>query len=80
MNISSMIVGKSLYLQAGQEPEICRNLMGSGAKRRECGDNISVNFSRVRLRSDWIGVIEPRKPSDEGVKFFDFGMVTIKEG
>jgi hypothetical protein len=53
--------------------------VGSGAERRDSGDNIGVNFSGVCLRSDRIGVIELRELGDKGVKFFDFGMVAIKE-
>jgi hypothetical protein len=67
------------YLQVGQEPDVRRNLMSSRAKGSKSGKNISVNFSGICLRSHWIGIIETRELGDEGVEYFYFVMVAIKE-
>ena len=53
--------------------------MSSRTEGCESGENVGIYFSRVCLRSDWIGVIKSRELRDEGIELFNFVIVAIEE-
>ena len=45
--------------------------MRSRSERGERREDIRVNLSRVSLRSNGVGILEPRELSNKGVEFFN---------
>jgi len=62
-------------LKIGQQTDVGGDLVGCRTQRSKRCQHIRVDLSRVGLRSDRIGVLEPRQFGDKSVKFLDLNNV-----
>jgi hypothetical protein len=69
-----------MYLQVREQPDIGRNLVRRGAEACQGRQDIDVNFARVGLGRNRIGVAETREFGDQRIQFLDFVMVAIEKG
>ena len=64
--VSFLKIG-NIYLEVCEETNVSGDFMRSGSERGERGEDIRINLSRVSLRSNRVGVFEPRELGDSGV-------------
>jgi len=62
---------RNIHLEVCEETNIRGDFMRGRSERGERSEHIRVNFSRVSLRSNGVGVFEPGELSNKGVELFN---------
>ena len=75
-----LLEGLLNLLEVGKETDVGGHLVHRGAERREGGEDIGVNLTRVGLATDGVGVREAKELSDALVESLDLGVVAVEEG
>ena len=67
------------YLEVCQQPYISRDLMCCRTEARQRRQDVDINFTRIRLGCDGIGVLEPTQLRDAFIQSLYFCVIPIKE-
>ena len=68
------------YLEVCQQPYISRDLMCRCTEARQRRQDVDIDFTRIRLGCDGIGVLEPTQLGDAFIQSLYFCVVPIKKG